>query len=302
MDRIDQLRVFVRLVERGSFSAVADELGVGQSTVSKWLAGLEDDLGTRLLDRTTRSQHVTESGQSFYQRAAAILDGYDTAVGEVKEGESVVRGRIRMSLPVVFGRLYVLPLMIRFLRKHQELRLQLSFSDRYVNLVEEGYDLVLRLGASPDSTLREHVLGSSTRKLVASPKYLGGHGVPKTPGELAEHQCLVHTGLGARTTWTLSKAGTVHRVGVEGRVFASNSEATLTLAKSGFGICMLASWLVDRELERGRLVQVLRDYELPPAPIRALTAPGRHLSPRLRALLDHLGRGLGRSLPTTRPC
>lgn len=299
MDRMDALRAFVRLVERGSFTAVAEELRVGQSTVSKWLAALEDELGVRLLDRTTRSQRVTEAGQQFYQRAAGILDAYDSAVGEVREGQTVLRGRIRMSLPVVFGRLYVLPALSQFLRKHEEISLEMSFSDRYVNLVEEGYDLVLRLGASPDSTLREHLLGSSERRLVASPRYLSRYGVPKCPAELGEHQCLVHTGLGARTTWTLFRAGKVEKVAVQGRVYASNSEATLSLTRSGLGISMLASWLVDRELERGRLRRVLADYQLPPAPIRALTAPGRHLSPRVRALLDHLRRGIASALA---PC
>lgn len=264
--------------------------------MSKWLAAAEEELGVQLLDRTTRSQRVTDAGQRFYEQAKEIVAAYDGAVAELREGESVVRGRIRLSVPVVFGRLYVVPLVAKLLRAHRELEIEMAFADRYVSLVEEGFDLAVRVGAPVDSSLTSHALGDSRRRLVASPGYLRAHGKPATPRDLAGHQCLPHTYGGATAIWTFSKGGKSHRVSVRGRVSASNSEATLALAKSGLGICLLASWLVDPDVRAGRLVSLLPEYGAPRAPIRALTPPGRRPPPRVRALIAHLREGLAPAL------
>jgi DNA-binding transcriptional LysR family regulator len=296
MDRIEVLRAYVRLVERGSFTAVAEELGIGQSTVSKWLAGLEEELGVQLLDRTTRSQRVTDAGQRFYEHAVELVNDFDVAVADVREQATTLRGRIRLSLPVVFGQRYVVPLLARFLRSHKEVELEMVYNDRYVSLIDEGYDLAIRVGVPIDSSLRSHRLGESRRRVVASPGYVKLHGAPRSPRELADHECLVHTRLSGRTTWSFRHRGKSHRVTVHGRVSVNNSEATLALARSGLGICMLASWLVDTEIRAGRLVPLLDGYQPPDAPIRALTAPTRRIPPRVRALLDHLRTGLERSL------
>lgn len=288
MDRLTVLRAYVRLVEKGSFTAVAEELQVKQSTVSKWLLALEDELGVQLLDRTTRSQRTTDAGQRFYDRALGILSGYDSAVAELKEGDDILRGRIRMSLPVVFGRLYVVPQVTRFLKKHKDLELQMVLGDHYVSLVDEGYDLAVRVGAQVDSSLRSHYLGDSARRLVASPGYIKAHGQPDSPKELERHECLLHNDLGGRTVWSFSDGDKRYRISVRGRVAANNSEATAAMARSGLGICLLADWLVDADLRSGRLVQLLPELTPPSAPIRALTPPGRHTPPRVRALIEHL--------------
>jgi DNA-binding transcriptional LysR family regulator len=287
VDKIETLRAYTRLVERGSFSSVARELRVKQSTVSKWLQALESDLDAQLIERTTRAMHVTEVGQRFYQRALRVLETYDEAVDSVREEDTGLRGRIRLSVPEVFGRLHVVPHVARFAQKHPAVRLDLVFADRYVHLVEEGFDLAIRLGQPDDSTLRVQTLGSTGRRLVASPGYIKRRGVPSTPQDLAAHDCLPHSSA-AGSTWTFTKGGRRHRVAVQGRITATNSEATLSLARRGLGICLLATWLVDPDLRAGRVVALLEGYEAPTAKINALMPPGRHATPRVRALIEFL--------------
>lgn len=288
MDRIEVLRAYVRVVERGSFTAVAEELRVKQSTVSKWMASLEEEVGLTLLERTTRAQRVSDAGQRFYERAIAIVDAYDEAVGEARQQSPELRGRIRMSLPVVFGNLFVVPQVTKFLRRHKNVHIEMVFGDRYVNLVDEGFDVSIRVGVQVDSSLRSHFLGDSERRLVASPGYVKQRGTPVTPKDLERHECLVHTGAAGQAMWSFSRGEHRHRVSVRGRVAANNSEATLQMARSGLGVCLLASWLVDTDLRSGRLIRLLENYDAPPASIRALTPPARYTPPRVRALIAYL--------------
>ena len=292
------LQCFVLLVERGSFTAVAHEMRVKQSTVSKWLAALEEELGVTLLDRTTRAKRVTDAGHQFYGRAKDVLATYEGAVADVRTDESVIRGRLRINLPVVYGQLFVVPIVAKFLKVHREIEIDMVFSDRYVNLVDEGFDLALRVGTPVDSSLRCVTLGRSERQLVASPGYLKARGCPKIPGDLAHHECLVHVDAERPTAWRFQRRGHSHRVLVRGRGPTNNSEATRALARSGLGIALLASWLVEGDVRSGRLTQILPDYRAPEAPVQALTAPGRRLAPRVRALIEHLRRGLASTLDT----
>lgn len=292
MDRIAMFRAYARLVERQSFTLVARELGIQQSTVSKWLSGLESELGVSLIDRTTRSLRITAEGRRLYDHALSIVEAYDAAVSDMWAEDDAVRGTIRLGLPVVFGRLFVVPLLGRFARKHSEIQLDLQFSDRYVSVVDEGLDLAIRVGVPVDSSLRTHNLGETGRSVVASPGYLKSRGTPAQPKSLAGHECLIHTDQGPTTVWSFSRSGRTHRVTVGGRVRANNSEATLALARSGHGVALLADWLVGPDVRAGRLLACLPDYRAPRAPIRALSPPGRHVSPRVRALIDHLRAGL----------
>lgn len=288
MDRLTILRAFVRLVELETFSATAAELRVKQSTVSKWIAALESELDARLFDRTTRSLRITEMGRRFYGRARDIVGDYDSAVEEVREDANELRGLIRMSVPVVFGQRFVAPLVTDFVAQHEQLELEMLFSDQYVSLVEEGYDVAIRVGTPVDSSLRSHALGTGSRRVVASPLYIARHGTPATPRDLKRHQCLVHTERSRRATWSFKKDQKTQHVRVGGRVAVNHSESTLHMAKVGLGIALLARWLVDTDLNEGVLVQLLGDYEPPAAPIRALTPPGRFVAPRVRALIDTL--------------
>ena len=288
MSHLPELRAFIRLVEVRSFTQVARELRVKQSTISKWLAAMEAELGVQLIDRTTRSHRVTEAGRLFYESAKQMVDAYDSAVAALQEDQSTLRGRLRLSLPVVFGKLYVVPLVARFLRLHPELEVEMQLTDRYVSLVEEGFDLAIRVGVPSDSSLISHNLGNCVRRLVASPEYLKRRGTPQTPSDLAQHHCLAHTELSTNPTWVLSKAGQSHRVAVRGRASVNNSEAALALCKSGLGVCLLASWLVDTEISAGHLLELMPTYVAPAAPVCALSPPGHHLPRRTRALVEFL--------------
>lgn len=286
MNDLNALRAFVRVVETGSFSAAARELRVEQSTVSKWVAALERDLDLSLIERTTRSQRLTEAGERLLGHARDVLGAYDDAMAQMREISPEPRGRIRVSVPVVFGQRYLLEPLRGFMARHRQVELEVVFTDRYVRLVEENLDVAVRVGVPVDSSDRAISLGGTGRKLVAAPGYVQAHGRPKRPADLKEHDCLTHTGFAA--TWTFRKAGRSQRVGVRGRFAANHSETLLAMAVDGHGVAMLADWLVDEPLADGSLVPLLETCTLPRAPIHALVPPTRHIAPRVRALLDHL--------------
>lgn len=290
MARLEVLRAYVRLVEVGSFSQVARELRVQQSTVSKWLAELEAGVsGGRvpLIQRTTRQQRVTDAGQRFYDRAREIIDLYDAAVGEVQQQALQVQGRLRVSVPGVFGHRHVLPHLPAFLAAHPALEVEVHFSERYINLVEEAVDVAIRVGMPVDSTFVGRRLGGTPRRLVAALAYLDRAGPIEAPGDLAAQDCLLHTGLRG-TTWTLRQGEQIERILVKGRFAADSSEALRVLAEAGQGVALLAAWLVDDAVAAGRLRVLLPAWSLLPAPIRAVTPPGRSVPPRVRALVAHL--------------
>ena len=286
------MQAFVRVVELGTFSAAADELRVKQPTVSKWIAELERQLAVPLLERTTRSHRLTDAGQLFYRRAQDMLATYAATAAELEERAREPRGRIRVSLPVVFGQRYVVPAMARFLERYPAIEVELLFSDRYVNLVEAAIDVAIRVGIPVDSSFRARSLGVSRRFLVAAPDYCDRAPALTTPGDLRAHPCLTHTALGAGDVWTFQRQEQTVRAPVGGRFAANNSEALLAMARAGLGIALLASWLVADDLRSGRLVALLPGWRPPPAPTQALTPPSRFQPPRVRLLLDHLDDAL----------
>ncbi|MFN3200382.1 MAG: LysR substrate-binding domain-containing protein [Bradymonadia bacterium] len=286
MDRIAALEAFVRVVERGSFSAAARDLRVGQPTISKWIARLEDTFEVQLLDRTTRSVSVTDAGHALYTRGRAVLDAWESALSA--SGEQALRGRLRVSVPVVFGQLFLSPLLSQWMRAHPEVELEIIYSDRYVNLVEEGVDVAIRVGRPVDSSHRATLLARSSRRLVAAPAYLASHGTPESPEDLVQHRCLLHGGLSVQETWVLSLGDVRHTVPISGRLSANSSATLRYLAVEGHGVALLADWLVEQTIREGRLVPLLSDYALPSAPIRAVFASSRHVAPRVRAFVAHL--------------
>lgn len=293
MDKIDALRLFTRLAERGSFSAAAKDLKIKQSTASKWVAELEAELRTSLVQRTTRSVHITEAGRRLLLRAQDVLVAFDSMKGELEEQNPEPSGRVRLSVPVVFGRLFVVPAIASFLKQHQQVHVELVFNDRYVNLVEEGFDLAVRTGVPSDTSAKGRKLADSRRVLVASPGYLKIRGRPVVPKDLTEHECLVHGDGSVGTTWRFQRdSSAAVAVSVRGRIAASNSEAVLLLARSGLGVALLADWLLGPDLASKRLVPLLEDYAAQPAPIYALTPPGRFTSPAVRTLIEHLATAL----------
>ncbi|MBC8069623.1 MAG: LysR family transcriptional regulator [Deltaproteobacteria bacterium] len=299
MQRLDALRLFVRLVERGSFTAAALDMRVKQSTASKWVAELEEQLGVSLVERTTRSIRVTDAGLLLAQRSVEILGAVDAVSAELSgDTDREPMGRVRVSAPVVFGRRFVAPLLAEFLAQHPKVDAELVFGDRYVNLVDQGFDLAIRVGRPTDTSARGRKLADSERCLVASPEYLDRRGAPRTPKDLEHHDCLFHNEIGARATWRFRRGREQDSpVAVTGRIATNNSEVTLEMARRGLGIALLADWLVADDLSTGTLVQLLAGYRAPPAPVCALTPPGRFVTPPVRALLDFLVASLGASNP-----
>jgi len=298
MDRIDAARLFLRIAERGSFSAAARDLKIKQSTASKWIAALEDEMGVTLATRTTRAIHLTEGGQRFQERAREVVAAFDAMIAETSDRSAAPMGRVRVSAPVVFGRKFVVPALARVLASHRKIEAEVVFADRYVNLVEEGFDLAVRVGVPSDTSARGRKLAESRRVLVASPSYVREHGHPTIPRHLGDHECIVH---GAGDVWSFSRAGVKERpAAVRGRIAVNNSDGALAMARAGLGIALLADWLVRRDVARGKLVTLLDDHDAPPAPIYVLTPPGKYVSTPVRILVDQIGDDLAKALERPR--
>jgi DNA-binding transcriptional LysR family regulator len=297
MDRLEALRLFVRVAERGSFSGAAKDLRVKQSTASKWVAELERQMGLGLVERTTRALHLTDDGRRFLLHARQVLAGWDELVEALEERTPEPLGRLRVSVPVVFGQRFVVPAVSAFLHAHPKVELQLVFADRFVNLVDEGFDVAVRVGVTTDASFRVRKLADGGRSLVASKAYLEARGSPRRPAQLEQHDCLVHSDAEPSVIWRFgTRAGAEVPVRVTGRVSVTNSEAALTLARAGHGIALLADWLVGADLAAGRLVRLLERFRTPPAPVFAVLPPGRY-TPRLtRLFVDHLAGDLGQRL------
>ncbi len=289
VDRIDALRLLAYLAEHKSFSAAAKLSRVKQSTASKWIANLEAELGTPLVLRTTRQVRMTDVGRRVLEHARGLLEAFDRMAGEIQAERSEPAGRVRLSAPTVFGSLFVVPAVATLLARHREVHVELVLGDRYVNLVEEGFDLAIRVGVPTDTSARGAKLADSRRILVATRRYLDEHGVPTTPKDLERHECLVHGEASASMIWRFAgKTGREAPISVRGRFSANNSEVVLRLAKSGLGIALLADWLAQPEVDRGTLVPLLENFTTPPAPIYALTPSGRLSSPAVRALIAEI--------------
>lgn len=300
MNHLDALRLFSRLAERGSFSAAARDLSIKQSTASKWIAELEHSLSVRLVDRTTRSVRLTDEGRRLLTRSRELLAGFDDLHAEFRATHPEPRGRLRINLPVVFGRLFVVPALATFLKRFPQVSAEVVLNDRYVNLVEEGFDLAIRVGVPMDTSAQGRKLADSRRVLVAAPAYLKTAGRPAVPGDLLHHECLLHGDANAAITWRFAQgAAALRPVRVRGRFAANNSEAVLAMACRGLGIALLADWLVRDDLARGRLLPLLEEYAAPSAPVYALSPPGRLGSVTIRALVDHLASAFASALPNT---
>lgn len=297
MDRIEAMRLFSRLVERGSFSAAAKDLGVKQSTASKWVAALEEQLGVSLVERTTRAVHITEAGRRFHAGCQAVLGTFDELSAELRDQSPEPSGHLRISLPVTFGTLYAVPLVREYLKCFPKVSVDLLLSDRYVNLVEEGVDLALRVGTPVDTSARGRRLLDGPRRLVAAPSYLARHTRPRTPEALEAHTCLRFSQVGAGPIWRFtSPRGTEHSVTPRGPYAANHAEVLAQLAQAGLGIALLADWLVRDAIRRKELVVLLPTFAPPPAPVYALTPGNRYVSVTVRSLVAHLEAGLRRAL------
>lgn len=288
--------VFSKVVAAGSLSAAARELGVSPAVVSRTLAALETRLGVRLVNRTTRSLHLTDEGASYYETSQRILAEIDEADAAVTSHRVEPQGVLRVALPASFGHQHIAPLVPRFAERYPKVELALSLSDRSINLIEEGFDLAVRIAELKDSSLAARKLAPNRRVVCASPAYLRAHGEPKTPQDLAKHNCLVASWEhGFAMTWEYkSPTGKRGTVRVTGRYACDNWEVLRDWAVAGLGVALKSTWDVRRQLEEGSLVPLLSGYDFgTDVGIYAMYPHRRHLPAKTRAFIDFLAESFG---------
>jgi DNA-binding transcriptional LysR family regulator len=287
MDRFDGLTAFVAVADLKGFAAAARKLGLSASAVTRLVAALEERIGLRLLQRTTRSVSLTDAGARYLERARHILADLEEADGSAQAERSTPTGRLVVSAPLAFGRLHVAPLMCGYLQRYPDIVGELQLSDRTVNLVEDGIDLAVRIGRLPDSSLIMRQLGETRRIVIASPAYLDRNGAPRNPGELAGHRIIHFAGLGGGASdWRFSRDGREQRIAIAPHYVTNSADAGVWHAARGGGLAMVLAYQAADELRDGRLKIVLREFEPPPLPIQAVYPAARLLSAKVRAFVD----------------
>ena len=299
MDRLDDLALFLRVLDQGSISAAARQLDLSPAVASQRLARLEQTLGVRLLHRTTRRLHPTAEGMALAEQGRGLVDDLDTLFGSLQAANTDVAGTLRITTSATFGRLYLSPLLAEFMTQHPQLRVSVDLTDQVVDLVSDGFDLAIRIGALADSSLVAKRLAENQRVLVASPEYLARRGTPQTPKDLAEHDCLILTGAqGRQDHWVLGdgRGGEV-RVRVQGRLESNLGELLRDAAVAGEGIATHSLWHIADDLKAGRLVTVLPEYPLAPTGIWAVMPQRRLVPPRVSRFVDFMAERLGDTPP-----
>jgi DNA-binding transcriptional LysR family regulator len=289
------MRIFARVVEAGSFSAAGRQLGLAPSSVSRRIGELEAVLGARLIHRTTRKLSLTEAGRLYYERATRILTEIDEARLALGQLGAAPSGILRLTLPASVGRLHIVPALAAFQARHPAIQVVLSMTDRVVDIVEEGFDLAVRVGQPKDSSLIARKIASARRMVCGAPAYLKGAGIPRVPGQLADHACLTFRAHPGSNLWRFRGSEGLAEVRVAGPLFSDSGEALLAAAVTGLGLVLLPDWLVGIEIKEGRLRRVLPEYRVVPeaSPLYAIYPHQRHLPPKVRAMIDFLAERFG---------
>lgn len=294
MDRLSQLEIFVKIAETHSFSAAAQHLRLSRSMVSRQISALENELGVRLFNRTTRSLTLTEAGQGYFEQIGPVLARIEEANLSVSHLQATPRGRLRVNAPVSFGTLHLAPALPDFLDKYPDIEINLTLNDRIIDLADEGADLAIRIGRLIDSSLVARRLCTSRRVVCGSPDYFARYGIPQSPEDLRHHQCLCYSNISATEEWRFA---TPDRrpwpVEVKGRLHANNGDVLRAAALRGQGLANLPSMFIGRDLQEGRLVSVLGDFIEQDSAIHAVYPTARFLSPKVRAFIDFLTARFG---------
>jgi DNA-binding transcriptional LysR family regulator len=289
MDRFVGMAVFTKVVEGNSFASAARHFGLSPAMVSKHVQALEERLGARLLNRTTRRVSTTEVGQEYYGRSVRILAEVEEADSAASDLQTMPRGLLKVSAPLSFGTRHVTPIIADYLAVHPQVSVDLSLDDRYVDLLEEGFDLAIRVGRLPDSSLIARRLAATPMVICASPLYLERHGAPQTPRDLAGHNCLAYSFSATRGAWHfLDTERSEEVVDVSGRFSANNGEALRVLALKGEGILLAPAFIVDKDIEASHLIALLPGYTTADIPIHAVYPHSRDLSAKVRTFVDFL--------------
>jgi DNA-binding transcriptional LysR family regulator len=292
MDRLAAMQTFVRVAEAGSFTAVADQMDVARSAITRQIAALEAHLGVKLIARSTRRLSLTSAGTTYIEQCRDILDRIAEAEGDLAGERKTLRGRIRASVPMTFGLLHLTPLILEFSQAHPDIHVDLDFNDRRVNLIEEGMDFALRITDSlPETTVARH-LTTCRSVVVASPDYLRRRGEPKHPDELAQHACLTYS-LTSRSNWAFIIDGAPHVVEISGPLTANNGNALQDAAILGMGILYEPSFIAADAIRAGTLVPILRKFGTPVFDVFAVFPGTRFVPQRVRIFVDFLAERLG---------
>lgn len=283
MDRLRAVEVFAEVAERGSLSGAARDLGLSAPSVTRIIGELEAEVGVRLLHRTTRKVTLTESGRVFLERTRRLAEDFHAARDQARGAHTEPKGTLRITASVLFGQHYVSPILREYLDRHAEVRVEAIFLDRVVNLVEEGFDIAVRIGPLPDSNLVVARVGRVRQVVCGSAAYLEAHGVPKSPADLVHHRLISASAVTPTNRWRFADRSTVK---VAPRLTFSSVSAAIEAATAGWGLTRVLSYQVGPELEDGRLVTVLSGLEPTPLPIHLVHAEGRTASAKVRAFLD----------------
>jgi DNA-binding transcriptional LysR family regulator len=284
VDRLDELQVLVAVIDQGSLVGAARRLRRSPPAVTRALSALEQRVGARLIERTTRRLSATEAGRALAEESRALLSAYDRAVTDISPAP--VRGLLRITAPVQFGRRYVAPLVTVFLRKFPEAQVELVLHDRNLDLIGEALDVAIRIGALSDSSLLARRVGEVRQVLVASPDYLARKGTPSVPAHLTAHDTIFSRSTSGPLEWRFGSRGRAAAVRLAPRLLVNDVEARLAAARAGQGIVRVLSYQVFEEVAAGRLVRLLRSFEPPPLPVQLVTASRAHMPPKIRAFLD----------------
>lgn len=297
MDKFESMRAFTQVVVAGGFAAAARDMGLSRSAVNKLVIGLENELGVQLLHRSTRVVTPTETGLAFYERCVEILASLEEAERAITQLHEEPRGRLRVNAPMSFGTMHLAPALADFLVQYPDLQVQLTLNDRFIDPIEEGFDVTLRIAKPQEAaSLIVHPLVPAQRILCASPIYLTAHGTPTHPNELRHHSCLHYGQLAIEDQWTLVGADGEHTIAVKGVLCSNNGEVLRDAAVQGLGITLLPKFIVGQELQRGRLQIVLPDYHPSELSISVIYPVNRHLSTKIRLLVDFLQERFGDQL------
>lgn len=280
------MEVFARVVEARSFSGAARRLGMSKSVVSKHITRMERTLGVRLLNRTTRRLSLTEVGSTFYERCAQIVAQAEEAELIATRSHSEPRGVLKVNVPVAFGVRHIAAALAEFSAQYPEVRIDMTFNDRAVDLAEEGYDVAMHIAERLDGALISRRLAPIRRTVCATPEYWRRHGKPQTPHDLMHHNCLVYTYLDVPNEWCFSGQGEDIRVPISGNLRVNNENALWQAAVGGLGVVLLPTFIAGEDLQSGALEAALSEYAVPATSIYAVYLPNRHLSPKVRALID----------------
>lgn len=295
MNKLRLMEAFVAVAEEAGFAAGGRRMGMSAPAITRAVAALEEQLGAKLLKRTTRLVRLTEAGERYLSDARRILAEVADAEDAVGGLQSQVRGHIVLTAPVLFGRMFVVPAVLQFLERHPQVTISTLLLDRVVNLLEEGVDVGVRIGVLPDSSMKAIRVGEVSQVVCASPSYLKKHGKLRSPVELAKHQIIAAAGVAGATEWHFRAKGERVAIPIHPRLVLTSNDAALDAAVSGFGVTRLLSYQVAALVKQGRLLTILDDWALSPLPVHIIHREGRYPAARIRLLIDHLTEQLRRA-------